>query len=382
MASLEPTVITYPLFRTDIYTLSAQASSTLTTLTTKTPVMVPSLTATATATDSPALLQTSTGIPPLPSALDSPLATGKDHTPAVAVLALIMIIILALLLFVAFCYFIFLRFQGKCPQCPRYEDELKKWKNGSLKPITREMVYNRPHNCDLEKGVTPFEEKGVNPFDDHVSPVDDQAKQLKALQRAQSLASLEGRGLDRDQEDEMMGERALNHLCNSQLRAAKVQRDSGWFSKVATIDEDETPKDFGKEKEEVKRTARKWPVEELASTHLPAPKADEEATLVNNPTPREPNFNAPNEEYERTVIAERERQQKVQSIAGWFDVASDPDAPEARKMRALAMASAKMAEMDKDGAQTKETAAKPRERGQSRFRERFSLATQSYHGSV
>jgi hypothetical protein len=377
MASLEPIVITYPLFRTDIYTATTRAGSTLTTLAAK---VVPTPTMTTAATDFPALLQTSTGIPPLPLAFDSPLATGKDHTPAVAIITLVMVIISALFLFVAFCYFIFLRFRGKCPQCPQYEDELKKWKNGSLKPITREMVYNRPHNCDLEKGVDVFDEK--DPFDDQVSPSDAQAKQYKALQRAQSLASLEGRASDRVQENKTIGDRALRHLRNSQLRAAKVQRDSGWSSNVATIHEDEEPKDLKKEKPELKRTALEFAVEEPVPAHLPRPTARDESTLVNDPALPEPNFKGTYEEYERDVLAERRRQKVALSIAGWYDVANDPNASEARQQRALAMASAKMAEIDKHEAQTKGTTAAPRDRGQSRFQERFSLATQSYHGSI
>ena len=366
MASLKPTLVNYPLFCTDICTLSARAGSTAATAATST--------AAATAKDSQALLQTSTGIPSLPSAFDSPLATYKEHTPAVAILALIMIIILTLFLSIAFCYFIFLRFRGKCSQCPHYEDELKKWKNGSLKPITREIVYDRPHNCDLEKGIDTYGEKGVNPFDDHVSPLEDQAKHFKALQRAQSLASLEGRGPYEYQEKKTVGDRALRHLRTSQLRAAKVQRDSGWASNVVTIDEDEEPKDFEKEKEEVKRTAMEFDVQEPAPAHLPRRATDDQITHVNEPAIREP---ALYEEYERTVIAERERQKKVQSITGWFNVANDPDASDAKKERALAMASAKMVQMDEDEGRIKETAAAPRERGHSRFQERFSLATQS-----
>ncbi|KAL1651711.1 hypothetical protein SLS61_005374 [Didymella pomorum] len=227
--------------------------------------MAATFTATATTTDFPALLQTSTGIPPLPSTLDSPLATYKEHTPIVAILTLAMVIIL--------------RFRGKCPQYLHYEDELTKRKNGSLKPITREMVYNRPHNCDLEKGVDIYEKNGLSPFDEHASPVADEGKQFNSLQRAQSLADLEGRGPYEYQEKETVGDRALRHLRNSQLRAAKVQRDSGWTSNVATIDEDEEPKDLEKEKEEVGRTAREWSVEEPAPAHPSTRTADEETTL-------------------------------------------------------------------------------------------------------
>lgn len=232
-ASPKPTLVIYPLFCTDIYTLSARASLTLTT-------MAATFTATATTTDFPALLQTST-------------------------LTLAMVIIL--------------RFRGKCPQYLHYEDELTKRKNGSLKPITREMVYNRPHNCDLEKGVDIYEKNGLSPFDEHVSPVADEGKQFNSLQRAQSLADLEGRGPYEYQEKETVGDRALRHLRNSQLRAAKVQRDSGWTSNIATIDEDEEPKDLEKEKEEVGRTAREWSVEEPAPAHPSTRTADEETTL-------------------------------------------------------------------------------------------------------
>lgn len=372
MVTLVSTVVTYPLFRTDNYTLPTRAGSTLTTMATSATATVPTSTMATAATGSPASLRTSTGIPPLPAAFDSPLATGKNHTPAVAIATLVMVIISALFLFVAFCYFVFLRFRGKCPQCPQYENELNKWKNGSLKRITREMVYNRPHNRDPEKGFDVFDEKGINPFDDHVSPFDDQAKQYKAVERAKSLASLEGRGPGQTQEKETVGDRALRHLRNSQLRAAKVQRDSGWSSNVATIHENEQLKDFGEEKEEAKQNAQGYSV----------PAADEEVPLVNDPALREPSFSGTYEEYERDVIAERRRQKVAQSIAGWYDVANDPNASEAKKVRALAMASAKMAEMDKVERRTNDTTAAHREHGQSRFQERFSLATQSYHGSI
>lgn len=375
MASLEPPVVTYPLFRTDIFTATTQAGSILTTLATKTITMTSTSTITTAAAEPPALLQTATGIPPLPSAFESPLATGKVPTSAVAIMTLIMVVILALFLFVAFCYFIFMRFRGKCPQCPQYEDELQKWKNGSLKPITREMVYKRPHNRDLEKGSDVGEEKIVSPFHD-------QAEQYKARMRAQSLANLEGRILDQSQENETVGDRALRRLRTSQLQAAKVQRDSGWSSHCATIGEDEEPKDFEKEKEEVKRTALEFVGPEPVPAHRSGPVAEEEPTLANDPTPREPNFSGTYEEYERDVIAERQRQKVRQSMDGWFQIANDPNAPEARQQRALAKVSEKMAELEKTEARTKETTIAPRERGQSRFHERFSLATQSYHGSV
>ncbi|KAF3041967.1 hypothetical protein E8E12_009186 [Didymella heteroderae] len=345
--------------------------------------MAPTSTAMAGTTDAPALFQTPTGIPTLPSAFDSPLATGQVHTPAVAIVTLVAVIICALVLLVALCCFIFLRIRGTCPQCPQYEDELSKWKNGSLKPITPAMVYSRPHNRDLEKALGVFEENVLNSFDEQVSPFDEQAKQFKARMHAKSLASLEGHDLERDQESGTAGDRSLRRLRNSQLRTVEAQHDSGWSSNFATIDEGEGAKDFEKEREQLKDQALRIGVPEPVAAHCPAPVShDEEATIVVDPALREPNFNGTYAEYERDVLAERERQKKVQSFAGWVHIANDPNAPEAEAARMLAAASAKMAEMHSDEARTNETTIAPREAGQSRFQERFSLATQSYHGSI
>lgn len=303
MTSLEPSVVTYPLFRTDIYTARARAGWTLTTKATE---KVPTSTLLTIATDSPTLLQTSTGIPPLPSAFDSPLATGKIHTPAIAIVFLVVIIIFALFLFVAFCYFFFLRFRGKCPQCPQYESELEKWKNGSLKPTTREMVRNRQDNRDLEKGVDMFDGKAVNPRGD-------QAKQHKVIQRAQSLASLEGRTPDRYQGNKTKREQALQYL---QMAQDRVQREGGLYNTMASIFRPQGPRYPEEEHESFQRLVDWATVAEPAPAHLPPPTARDEVSLANDPAPGEPNFKGTYEEYARDVLAERQRQKVARSIAG------------------------------------------------------------------
>jgi hypothetical protein len=368
MASLEPSIVTVPLFRTDIYTHSTRVGSTSTTIATKTTAVVASSTAMAAATDSPALLQTPTGIPPLPSAFDSPLATGQVHTPTVAVVTLVAVIVCALILLIALCYSVFLCFRGKCSQCPQYEDELKKYKEGTLKHITSAMVQKRPHNCDLEKGLSPF---------------DEQAEQYKLRMHAESLDALEGRVSGQTQEHRTVGDRALQHLRTSQLRAATGQRDSGYSSDFATFDKNHEPKDFEKKSEQLKVQAFRIDVQEPVAVHSPLPVGhNAKATPVADPALRNPNFKGTFEEYERDILAHRERERKAQSIAGWLDIANDPSTPEPKALRAMVQASAKMATIDSDEAQTKKLIVTPRQPRHSRFKERFSAAAESYNGSI
>lgn len=315
-------------------------------------------------TDPPTGLHTATDIPPLPSAFDAPLATGEVHTPAVAIIILVAVIILALVLLVALGYFILLRLWGKCPHCPEYEDELKKYKDGTLKYIDPSMVQLRPHNCDLEKGSSPF---------------DGQAEQYKIRMRGASLANLEGRHLNQVEKKETAGDQASRHLRDSQIQAAKGKRDSGWSSDFSNNEESTN---FEKEREQFKEHTLWIDVPEPAPAHLPAPVVDDQEHLVNNPALRNPNFNGTYEEYERDILGEREKERKLKSIAGWMEIVNDPNTPEAKAVRAMATASTKMAEMESNVARKYETTVAPREAGRSRFRERFSLASHIYIGGI
>lgn len=169
---LEPTVISILPVRTETYTPSSKVSTAPTSLTT----ITATITVTTTATDSPVALPTSTAIPPLPTEFDLPQLHGdyEQGTPVLAILTLVAVIISSIILLSSFCYFIFLRFRGKCPNCPDFEDQLKKYKRGELKPVTPSMVQERMRAWDLEKGGMDLQ---VRMYRD----------------RMQSLASLEGR---------------------------------------------------------------------------------------------------------------------------------------------------------------------------------------------
>lgn len=369
--TIEPSFVAVPMFRTGVFTATTRAVLTFTTPATKTTKVAATSTVMAAATGSPASLPTSTGIPPLPSAFDSPLATGKDHTPAVAIVTLVAVIICGLILLLALGYFIFLRVCGKCPNCPQYEDEIKKYKNGSLKYIDAGMVRERVRLWDEEKGP--------------MGPIDQQAHMHKVLMRQQSLACLEGRTQDQAQDDRTLGDWALKHLRKLRFKAAKGRTDSGWSSE-ATIDGEEEPKDFGKEKEQVNKQIQPE-VDLLAPVpaHLAAAvtqlSPDDGKTLV-NPALRNPEFNKTYSTYKRDVVALRKEEQKVQEIAAHLDIASDPNNRESVQVRAAVKAKAMTIELDTNKAETNETMTTPRQVGESRFKEHLSWATKSYKGSI
>ncbi|XPT01242.1 hypothetical protein M3J09_010382 [Ascochyta lentis] len=112
----------------------------------------------------------------IPADIASPLANGRDGTPPLAILTLVAVIICGLILLFALGYFVILRCRGKCPHCPCYEDEVKKWRRGELKQVTPGMVQRRMRAWDLEKGSGELE-----------------AQEKVVQDRGQSLAFLEGR---------------------------------------------------------------------------------------------------------------------------------------------------------------------------------------------
>ena len=328
---IEPSVVTIPLLRTDIPP-SSRVATTVKSLASTT---VASATVTMTATDSSASLPTSITIPPLPSNFDSPLATGRDATPTIAILTLIAVIIFALILLSALSYFIFLRFRGKCPKCPRYEDELNKWKNGDLKQIKAEMIQERMRVWDLEKGG-----------------MDLQAQMYKDRMRKQSLACLEGT-LDG--------------------RTLEGRTDSLW-SGGSVIHENE--------KEEVDEYFQvDAKLQGPVPAHLAAAAAlvggDADATLVN------PEFPKTHSAYLRDIVAPREAEAKrllqegeEQAINRHLNIASDPTQRESVQQRAMIKAKEMITEREgKKGESKKQQMPALRKGSESRFKERFSLET-------
>lgn len=95
-----------------------------------------------------------------------------------ALAALIAVMIMGIFLLTGVGYMIYLRFRGKCHQCPEYLDQLKKWERGELKYISKEMVRHREQMSDVDV------EKGNADLDGQANG-----------ERAKSLASLEGRSM-------------------------------------------------------------------------------------------------------------------------------------------------------------------------------------------
>ncbi|KAH6629466.1 hypothetical protein C7974DRAFT_376304 [Boeremia exigua] len=317
---IEPSIVTTPASRSVVLSISRMATtleslaSTTTTLATATTV-----------TDSSASMSTITVIPPLPTNFDSPLATGKDPTPAITVAVLVAAIICALILLVALLYFVLLRCLGKCSNCSHNEDQLRKWKNGDLKVITPEMVQQRKHPWDLEQG-----------------PMDLQARMYRDRMRIKSLARLEG------QDEESLTDRA---------------------SSVGYPDGE------SKDADSVKDLAHP---QEAIPAHVIAAVArfegDADATLIN------PEFPKTHSKYIKDVIAPREaeikrslQEAKEQAIDRYLHTASDPSNRESVQQRAVNKANEIIAEQE----QNNQTEQMPYARtdGESRFKERFSLAT-------
>ncbi|KAF2621892.1 hypothetical protein BU25DRAFT_463329 [Macroventuria anomochaeta] len=285
-------------------------------------------TATVTATDSPASLLTSAAIPPLPTNFDSARANGKDATSTVAVVTLLAVIIFSLILLVALSYFIFLHFCSKCPNCPRYEDELKKWKCGDLKPIMPSMVQERMRAWDLERGG-----------------MDLQVKMYK--DRVQSLVCLEGRA------DSLWSE------------------DTGDNEKASDYEKEEA-------KEYFQADAK---LQEPAPTHLTAAVEaialvykDPDVTLVNPKTCSA---------HLRDVIAPREAEAKrslqeaqEQAFAPQCNRASDSTNRESVQHRALGKVNDLIVEREaKKEEADKQRMPAPRQIAQSRFKQHFSVET-------
>lgn len=318
---IEPSIVSKPLFRTDI----PAASKTISTFTSLVRITATSTPLTTTVTDTQTPLPTTATVSAISSASATPMAPSAQPTPTIAALTLAAVIVFALLLLFALLFFISLRIRGKCPNCPCYEDELKKWKNGELKVVTPETVQKRMRAWDLEKG-----------------PMEVQAKMYRDRMRMQSLASLEG-----------MSEKTLSVGEES----IKDGRDStNRFSSYIT-------------------DAAAQPRE-----------GDDEATLVHAPFPKTHSMYleqvvAPREAESKRSLRETEEQ----IVKRYLDIASDPANRESIQQRAVIRANDYVTEWGQKGREEKEAKEKkekekdavkhevlaPREAGQSRFKERF-----------
>ncbi|KAF1924934.1 uncharacterized protein M421DRAFT_95080 [Didymella exigua CBS 183.55] len=364
MASLEPSIINVPVFHTDVYTLLA---STVTTLATKiSPAASTSIASTL--ADSLAALPTSigfpplssafeaalvtgilplpsafeaplaTGIPPLPPASGSPLAVGKTHTPPIALVALLVITLSALIVFLGLCFIIFLRCRRRRSKWPHTKHELDKHNNDSPKHVSRPRVY------DLKQG----------------SPPDPQANDYKMRQRAESLARLEG----------LTPESTQEHRAPKRLRHSQTRRADSAVPREATIDEESADWEMQHKQAQIHVPQ---PVRKSTPAHLRAPASRDEHAPPFDPALCNPDFSGMYEDCERA--------RKMEEIVVWLSAADDPHTRGSVVARAAARASAKTVGLHARVAE-KKAAAAPRRDGGSRFKERFSLATQSYHGSI
>lgn len=250
-----------------------------------------------------------------------------------------MVLICALILLVALLYFVFLRFRGKCPNCPDYENEIKKWKNGDLKVIHPKMVQQRMRAMDLEKGTS-----------------DPQAQTHQADMRMQSLACLGG---------QMLSERSSVGRVDSVWSKESVERDT-------------------EDREAVESPQANTVSPARIPAHVVAAVArldeDAEATLVN---PEYAEFPKTHSAYLKNVIAPREAQAKrslqeaeEQALSRHLDIASDPSNRESVQQRAMdRVKEIILAREVKDNADELQHLPAPRIGGASRFKERFSLDT-------
>ncbi|KAF1361527.1 hypothetical protein EJ07DRAFT_176220 [Lizonia empirigonia] len=332
---LEPTVVSILPVRTETYTLSSKISTAPTSLAT----ITDTITVTATTTDSPVSLPTSTAIPPLPTEFDLPQLHDdyKQDTPVLAILTLVAVIISSIILLSAFCYFIFLRFRGKCPNCPDFEDQLKKWKRGELKSITPSMVQERMRAWDLEKGG-----------------MDLQVRMYK--DRMQSLASLEG-------QSDARSERTLD---SEQVKITE-------YFQVETKPQKPSPAHLPAHRDSGCHIDTSRPVSE-----------DPEKTLVNN-TGHPATWSI----YQRDVIAPREAETKrslqeaeEQAFTKLANVVRNPNNRESVLQRATAKLNDMVVareerkderQQDQDVTPVTHRFPPPRIDNSSRFTERFSL---------
>jgi hypothetical protein len=195
-------------------------------------------------------------MPRLPADVNSPLADGENHTPAIAIAALVAIIIFALILLLVLFYFILLSIRGKCPKCAGHEDQLSKWQHGELKPVTSAMVQERMTSSLFRERMRAwYLEKGG---------LDLQVKMYK--DRMRSLACLEGQIVD---EGQQVDEQMLDG------RTFEGRADSVW-SQDGTIDEKE---EGFREYCQGDAGLEEPPAARLAVTAA-QPSEDEEGTLV------------------------------------------------------------------------------------------------------
>ena len=264
----------------------------------------------------------------------------------------------------ALLYFIVLRIRGRCTNCIPLEDELHKWKTGQLKPITREMVDARMRKRDEENAV------------EGTGAMDVQAALYREQMRMQSLATLEGR-------DEQ----------------GSVKGSLGGSEKTIAVEYDDDAKTIASSFLSSASSSQS----SLKDLRPVVEETGRELTDDGTATPKHDSFPFPKtySGYLENVIAPREaeaarlrREGQDQLIERNLDIASDPSKRASVQEKAMARANKYMLERveeekeekeEKENENKKETQiARPmpaaRADGQSRFKERFSLASQ--RGSV
>lgn len=360
MASLEPSFVTVPVFRTDNYTAQTRVPSTFTTHITRTTTIFLTPAATASVSHSPSVFHTLPSSPPVASASASSLPLVHDSpAPPVTLIVLLSLAGFALVGLLVFWYTLFLCCRGKragSATSPRHGDDPDEHEAGVLERVSRAVVQTRPHTCDLEAVGS-----------------EGQTEQEMEEKRAESLARLEGKESHQRErtagparQARTQGDTALKRLRRFQL-TRRVDSAQSAGSKA--------PADAGEAQEDVDTYTPPTPVQKPLLAYIRAPPSHDD----DDPTLRNPDFSGTYDDYARDVVAPRERGRKIDSIVGWLGVASDPNTRESAAVRATAKASAKMADLDCEGGMA---AVAPWLAGQSRFKERFSIATQSWHGSV
>jgi hypothetical protein len=356
---IEPSTVGSSLRSKIHLTLTSTITATLETLT-STPTPTP------TTSPTPILAtETPTTIPPLPSNFATPEPTAHQPTPAIAVLTLVFVVLFAVSLLGALLYFIVLRVRGRCTNCISLEDELHKWKTGELKPITRGMVAERMRRkWDEEHAV------------EGTGAMDVQATLYRERMRMQSLGMLEGL----DEQGSVKGS-----LVESETTA--VEHDEA-------VEYDEDAKfiasSFG--------SLASLPQSSLKDLRPPVEETGRKVTDDGTATSKHGSFPKTYSAYLEHVIAPREaeaarlrREGQDQLIERNLDIASDASKRESAREQAMARANEYILERVEEEKEEKETEnkkvtqiARPmpaaRVDRQSRFKERFSLASQ--RGSV
>ncbi|KAJ4317625.1 hypothetical protein N0V94_004849 [Neodidymelliopsis sp. IMI 364377] len=308
---------------------------------------------TVTKTETLGLAPTATGTLRVPFDINSPLAHGEDWNHSIAVATLVAVGISGIILLAGLSYFVFLRFRGKCPHCPGYEDQLRKWERGEVKCITPSMVKERMRAWDLEKGR-----------------IDLQAKMH--ADRMSSLAMLEGRS-----GPESNSARRVKTLVNKASAQVKtLVKKAGVQTNETVITGRSHSVDSGKA----------WVGEN--DTGHPATWSIYQRDVI---APRQAEIDRSIREVEdgrlarlaRTIEDPNNRESVLQrAVADINEIAAsrakDADAEARPSSSSSSLHTLDEEEKDTPLKPTTNSMPPPREEGESRFHERFSVATNHY----